>query len=226
MKLNTSTFLVPVAWEILLTVSINAQVFQKIDLATVIIFFIFFQIWQGTVCSLLELSVVHIILVTIPNNTTVISYGVPILSLLIGISRDRFFQFLNKLYFVIVLLITSLTDKKQRRRSTIPIFVLSILFFPVILGVLGVATVMSAPLLTLFTLPLFFIGFPRPNKFWPEAVGASANSNADSMFYMQVAPKLSQTLRKAFADGSLGKVFICWHCMSLACNMGYTYLYF
>lgn len=140
-----------------------------------------------------------------PDNTTVISFGVPVLSLLIGLSRDRFFQFLNKLYFVTILLITSLTDKKQRRKSTVPIFVLSILFFPVILGVIAIATVMSAPLLALFTLPLFFIGFPRPNKFWPEAVGASANSNPDTMFYMQVAPKLSQTLRAAFADGSLGK---------------------
>ncbi|XP_076098379.1 pecanex-like protein 4 [Mytilus galloprovincialis] len=166
---------------------------------------VFRWIWQGTVSSLLELSIVHIILVAIPNNTTVISYGVPILSLLIGLSRDRFFQFINKLYFVFTLLITSVSDKKQRRKSTIPIFVLSILFFPVVLGIIGAATVLSAPLLSLFTLPLFFIGFPRPNKFWPEAVGASANSNPDTMFYMQVAPKLSQTLRAAFADGSLGE---------------------
>jgi hypothetical protein len=73
------------------------------------------------------------------------------------------------------------------------------------MGIIGMATLISAPLLSLFTLPLFFIGFPRPNKFWPEAVGASANSNSDSVFYMQVAPKLSQTLRAAFADGSLGE---------------------
>lgn len=164
-----------------------------------------FQIWQGTVSSLLELSIIHIILVTIPTDSTVILYGVPILSLLVGISRDRFFQFLYKLYLVFTLLVTSVTDKKQRRKSTVPILVMSIVFFPFILGLVVVATVLSAPLLSLFTLPLFFIGFPRPNKFWPEAVGASANSNPDTMFYMQVAPKLSLTLQAAFADGSLGE---------------------
>jgi hypothetical protein len=76
---------------------------------------IILQIWQGTVSSLLELSVVHIILITIPNNSTVVLYGVPILSLLIGLSRDRLFQFLYKLYFVFHILFLMFSEKNEKK---------------------------------------------------------------------------------------------------------------
>ncbi|XP_060062887.1 pecanex-like protein 4 [Ylistrum balloti] len=166
---------------------------------------VFRWVWQSTPNSLLELSITHLILVTLSTNSTVAEFGLPILSLIIGLCRDRFFQFLNKLYFCVSLLISSWTDKKQRRGSTAVIIFLSIILFPVVLGIILVATALSAPLLPLFTLPIFFITFPRPSKFWPEAVGASANVCADSMFYRQFAPKFAEVLRTAFADGSLGE---------------------
>ena len=141
----------------------------------------------------------------LPGNGTITSWGVPLLLLVAGLCRDRFYQLLNKLYFLTVLLATSWTDKKQRLAITATIIFLSLLFFPLVFAVIVAAAVLSAPLLPLFTLPLFFIGFPRPQKFWPEGVGASANVCADSVYYKQFAPQFAKSLRTAFANGSLGE---------------------
>ena len=59
--------------------------------------FLVVQIWQSTVNSLLELSITHIILVTMDTNTNVIKFGVPILSLIIG-------KFFIQMYIHFVLL--------------------------------------------------------------------------------------------------------------------------
>lgn len=166
---------------------------------------VFRWVWQNTVHSLLELSVVHIVMVTNTSNSIVTMLGVPVLAMIIGLCRDRFYQFLNKTYFFFTLLISSWSDKKQRRGSTIPIIIISFILLPVILAIIILASAISVPLLPLFTLPLFFISFPRPLRSWPEPVGASANSCPDTNFYKQLAPELSKAFSTAFSDGSLGE---------------------
>ncbi|KAK3580880.1 hypothetical protein CHS0354_032942 [Potamilus streckersoni] len=193
-----------------LSVTSSSTFCRNPDLATAVwytfgIVRAFRWIWQSTVHSLLELSVVHIIQVVLSDNSTLSSLGVPILALIVGICRDRFFQVLNKLYFFFTLLITSWTDKKQRRESTIPIITVSVILFPVIFCLVLLASVISASLLPLFTLPVFFLAFPRPLRSWPEPVGASASACPDTNFYKQLAPVLSKTLWKGFASGSLGE---------------------
>lgn len=163
-----------------------------------------FQIWQSTIHSLLELSVVHIVMVTMDTNSTVITWSVPILAMLAGLCRDRLYQFSNKVYFFVTLLISSWTDKKQRRGSTIPIIVVSVVLFPLILGIIAIAAALSVPLLALFTLPIVFFSFPRPLRSWPEEVGASANVCPDTNFYKQLVPELSKAFSTSFANGSLG----------------------
>ena len=168
----------------------------------------YFQIWQSTVHSLLELSIVHVILVTLDDNSSIMTYGVPIISMTVCISRDRLYQFLDKIYFFFALIISSWSDKKQRRSSTIPIIIISLTLFPVIIGLIVLASALSVPLLPLFTLPVFFISFPRPLRSWPEEVGSSANTCPDTNFYKQLAPELSKAFSTAFANGSLGKTTI------------------
>ncbi|XP_046577291.1 pecanex-like protein 4 [Haliotis rubra] len=159
--------------------------------------------WQSSVHALLEMSVLHIF--TLASSATVTSLGAPLLLLIIGLARDRLFQLMNKLYFFFVLISTSWLDKKQRRGSTAIVIFLSLIFFPIILAILGAAAALSAPLLPLFTLPLFFIGFPRPQKFWAEAVGGSANVCTDTVYYRQFTPQFARGLKAAFANGSLGE---------------------
>ncbi|WAR18991.1 PCX4-like protein [Mya arenaria] len=165
----------------------------------------FRAIWQSTVHSLLELSIVHLVLVTMDTNTTVTEWGVPILAMLTCLCRDRFYQLCNKLYFFISLLISSWTDKKQRRGSTVPIIVLSIIFFPLVFGIIGIASALAVPLLPLFTLPIVFFSFPRPLRSWPEEVGASSNSCPDTNFYRQLAPELAKAFSSGCANGSIGE---------------------
>ncbi|KAK0050290.1 pecanex-like protein 4 isoform X2 [Biomphalaria pfeifferi] len=162
-------------------------------------------IWQKTTHALLEVSVIHIILVTLPDNSIVQTLRAPILLLITCAVRDRLTQISNKLFYVLALIVSSWNNKKQRRRSTACIMMLNFFFFPVVLVVVLAASVLSAPLLCLFTLPLFFIGFPRPNKFWPEPVGSSASTCPDSVYYRQITVELAKALSSAFANGSLGE---------------------
>lgn len=162
--------------------------------------------WQSTAYALFEMSVVHIIVTTMPANATMnVTLGLPILLLIASLVRDRAFQLANKLFFFFTLLLSSWTDKKQRRGSTIPTIVLSLFLFPLVAVVTATAAALSAPLLPLFTLPIFFVAFPRPQRFWPEPVGASANACPDTVYYRQLAPMLSRSLRTGFATGSLGE---------------------
>ncbi|XP_013381869.1 pecanex-like protein 4 [Lingula anatina] len=162
-------------------------------------------IWQSPSQSLLEISVIHIINYVIPSGTLSWTSSVDIATQLLisGLCRDRLFQVLSKLYFFMVTLVTSWTDKKQRHVSTVPTIVLSVLFFPVVLAIIAISAALSAPLLPIFTLPIFLVGFPRPNKAWPASVGASANKNADTVYYEQLSHQLAAPLRTAFANGSL-----------------------
>lgn len=164
-----------------------------------------FQIWQGTPQALLEVTAIHILNIAFADNTFVQSTHKATLLLLISLAWDRLYQLLNKLYFYFTTLISSWTDKKQRHKSTIPTIVLSCIFFPVVFAVIATSAALATPLLPFFTLPIFLIGFPRPIRSWPAAVGSSANKNADTVYYEQLAQQLAKPLRTGFANGSLGK---------------------
>jgi hypothetical protein len=58
-----------------------------------------------------------------------------------------------------------------RRPYAIVLFQLNLLLFPVVVGVILLTSLVSAPLLPLFTLPVFCPTFPRPARFWPGTTG-------------------------------------------------------
>lgn len=125
-------------------------------------------------------------------------------SLQVGIMRDRLIQFISKLQFAVTVLLASWTEKK-RRKSTTTLCILNIVFSPIVLVFIVLSTLLSSPLLPLFTLPLFLVGFPRPVQSWPGAVGTTACVCADTVYYYQMVPRLTTALRSAMAAGSLGK---------------------
>lgn len=126
------------------------------------------------------------------------------MSLQVGIMRDRLIQFISKLQFAVTVLSTSWTEKK-RRKSTTTLCIVNIIFSPFLLVLIVFSTLLSSPLLPLFTLPLFLVGFPRPIQSWPGAVGSTACVCADTVYYRQMAPGLTTALQSAMAAGSLGK---------------------
>ncbi|MBZ3871668.1 Pecanex-like protein 4 [Sciurus carolinensis] len=127
-----------------------------------------------------------------------------VLAGLVGIMRDRLIQLISKLQFAATVLVASWTEKKQRRKTTATLCILNIVFSPFVMVIIVFSTLLSSPLLPLFTLPVFFVGFPRPIQVWPGAVGTTACVCADTVFYSQMVPSLTAALQTAMASGSLG----------------------
>ncbi|XP_047591593.1 pecanex-like protein 4 isoform X1 [Lutra lutra] len=165
----------------------------------------FRMVWQHTENALLEtviVSVVHLLI----SSTDVWwnrSVDTGIRLLIVGIMRDRLIQFISKLQFAVTVLLASWTEKK-RRKSTTTLCILNIVFSPFVLVFLIFSTLLSSPLLPLFTLPLFLVGFPRPVQIWPGAVGTAACVCTDTVYYDQMVPGLTTALQAAMAAGSLG----------------------
>ncbi|XP_072424488.1 pecanex-like protein 4 [Chiloscyllium punctatum] len=163
-------------------------------------------VWQNTENALLEVVVIAIVRLATVHSSLVWwnSIGTGIQLLMVGIIRDRFFQATSKLKFALTVLVSSWTEKKQRRKSSSVIITLNVILFPVVLTVIGLASALSAPLLPLFTLPVFLVGFPRPSKSWPGSVGAAACVCPDSVYYQHMMHNLANAFSKAFSAGSLG----------------------
>ncbi|XP_024587226.1 pecanex-like protein 4 isoform X2 [Neophocaena asiaeorientalis asiaeorientalis] len=165
----------------------------------------FRMVWQNTENALLEtviVSSVHLLI----SNTDIwwnrnLDTGIRLL--LVGIMRDRLIQFISKLQFAVTVLLASWTEKK-RRKSTTTLCVLNIVFSPFVLVFIVFSALLSSPLLPLFTLPLFLVGFPRPIQSWPGVVGTTACVCADTVYYYQMVPSLNTALQSAMAAGSLG----------------------
>ncbi|XP_047922222.2 pecanex-like protein 4 isoform X2 [Anser cygnoides] len=167
---------------------------------------IFRMVWQNTENALLDIVVVSVaqMLVLSPDLWWNRSLDTGIRLLLVGVLRDRLLQFVSKLQFAIAILLTSWTEKKQRRKSTATLITLNVVFFPILLIFVALSALLSSPLLPLFTLPVFLIGFPRPIRSWPGPVGATACVCSDTVYYQQMVPSLAVALQSALAAGSLG----------------------
>ncbi|NXB10967.1 PCX4 protein, partial [Cnemophilus loriae] len=167
---------------------------------------IFRMVWQNTENALLDMVVVSAaqMLVFNPDLWWNRSLDTGIKLLLVGLLRDRLLQFVSKLHFAIAILLTSWTEKKQRRRSSAALIALNVAFFPVLLALVAVSALLSSPLLPLFTLPVFLVGFPRPLRSWPGPVGGTACVCSDTVYYRQLVPSLAAALQSALAAGGLG----------------------
>ncbi|XP_050192193.1 pecanex-like protein 4 isoform X1 [Myiozetetes cayanensis] len=167
---------------------------------------IFRMVWQNTENALLDIVIVSIaqMLVFNPDLWWNRSLDTGIRLLLVGLLRDRLLQFVSKLHFALAILLTSWTEKKQRRKSTATLITLNVVFFPILLTLIAISALLSSPLLPLFTLPVFLVGFPRPVRSWPGPVGATACVCPDTVYYQQLVPSLAVALQSALATGSLG----------------------
>ncbi|XP_071383848.1 pecanex-like protein 4 isoform X2 [Centroberyx affinis] len=164
-------------------------------------------VWQSSEDALLQMVVVVSVRLAVGDNTLQgwDNLGTGVQLLLVGLLIDRVVQFLAKLKFTLTVLVTSWTEKKQRRQSAGTLLALNASLCPLLLAVLTLSAMLSAPLLPLFTLPIFLVGFPRPQRSWPGPVGTACPC-PDSIFYQQMSGSLASALRTAFARGSLGSL--------------------
>lgn len=164
-------------------------------------------VWQSSEDALLQMAVVILVRLAAGNKALPgwDSLGTGVQLLLVGLLIDRLTQFIAKLKFTLTVLVTSWTEKKQRRQSAGTLLALNASLCPLLLAVVTLSALLSAPLLPLFTLPIFLVGFPRPQRSWPGPVGTACPC-PDSIFYQQMSGSLASALRMAFARGSLGSL--------------------
>ncbi|XP_053357562.1 pecanex-like protein 4 isoform X1 [Clarias gariepinus] len=161
--------------------------------------------WQSSEEALLQMAVV--VLVRLADGGGVAhqwhDLGIGVQLIVVSLVSDRLSQFLLKLKFALTVLITSWTETKQRRQSAGALLGLNVALCPLLVGVLVLSALLSAPLLPLFTLPVFLVGFPRPLRSWPGTPGTACPC-PDSIYYQQLSARLASALTHAFASGALG----------------------
>ena len=93
-------------------------------------------------------------------------------------------------------------DRVSRRSYAGCLFQLNLVAAPAVAALVIFSSLVSAPMLAVFTLPVFFMAFPRPLKFWPGAVGSTEDSEAkgsseEAAYYAQMLPSLVSSLHRA-----------------------------
>ncbi|XDV50470.1 hypothetical protein PO909_019524 [Leuciscus waleckii] len=164
----------------------------------------FRMVWQSSEAALLQM--VLVVIIRLAGGHRVARWhelGTTVQLILVSLVVNRVSQFVCKLSFALTVLITSWTESKQRRQSAGTLLALNAALCPLLLAVVALSALLSAPLLPLFTLPVFLVGFPRPLRSWPGTPGTACPC-PDSVYYQQLCKRLASALRPALANGAFG----------------------
>ncbi|XP_060781122.1 pecanex-like protein 4 isoform X1 [Neoarius graeffei] len=184
----------------------DASLYKSHTMASAIGFTRAFRtVWQSSEEALLQMVVV--VMVRLADGGGLAhqwhDLGTGLQLIVVSLVSDRLSQFLLKLKFALTVLITSWTETKQRRQSAGVLLALNMALCPLLVAVVMLSALLSAPLLPLFTLPVFLVGFPRPLRSWPGTPGTACPC-PDSIYYQQISTRLASALTQAFANGGLG----------------------
>ena len=167
-------------------------------------------IWQNPDSALTEAAIYHIVkhlsLIgnTLPESLKVLEQSDMFQLVLISFVWSRIVEFIEKIYLCPVLLFSSIEDRASRRNYAFLMFQVTCIMSPVIVLVTALASIISAPLLPMFTLPVFFLTFPRPSRFWPGPIGDNATTSSDSIYYEQAASNVLGKFNEAARTMRLG----------------------
>lgn len=147
-----------------------------------------------------------LLLLTLPQDSTWIRLGVGTQALIVGVGLEVCGNVLLKLWLIFTYYLTFIMRDRQKTHCWLytTILVVGPLLLPFILAVVVFSSVVSAPLLPLFTLPVFLLSFPRTQRFWPSLVnyGSSYTKCKDSVYYQQAVPELTRALSMMCSKGS------------------------
>ena len=169
-------------------------------------------IWQNPDSALMEAAIFHMVKhynvldSILPESLrgTALEKSQVFQLVLVSFVLSRVTQFIEKIYLCPVLLFSSIEDRASRRNYAFLIFQVTCIMSPVIVMVTALASIISAPLLPLFTLPVFFLTFPRPSRFWPGPIGDNATASPDSIYYEQAASSVLSKFNEAARTMRLG----------------------
>ena len=163
--------------------------------------------WQNAHVAHSELFLVSLLLLILPESGNVwIDLGVGIQTLIVGLSLDVCGDLLLKLRFAFTISSAFIVNdrKKLPRWQYVLIIMGLLLLLPLSLVAILLSSIISAPLLAIFTLPVFLVSFPRTNRFWPSLLnyGSSYHNCSDSVYYQQDTLELSRVIHEVFLTGS------------------------
>ena len=148
-----------------------------------------------------------ILQLALPTDSTWAIFGLGTQALIVGAALTVGANFLQKVSFVAKQFISFAIDRKQRTYLFLNIIILvgTILFLPLVLAIILASSILSAPLLPLFTLPIFFVSFPRPRRFWPSLIdyGSSYSKCNDSIYYQQAEAEIARVLSTSISSGTV-----------------------
>ncbi|XP_050739009.1 pecanex-like protein 4 [Eriocheir sinensis] len=170
------------------------------------------QIWQFPQASFLQLSIYYILDVVWRRGG--VSSGGPlgawaaispaVRMLILSVAHLWGARVLHRLSTVLLFLMTPFTEKKHKNSVNFFLLGFNLALSPVLLALVIVSAMLCAPLLPVFTLPVFLLGFPRPLRFWSYPVGRASNSCEDSVYYQQLTPHVMLALHAHLQAGALG----------------------
>jgi len=116
--------------------------------------------------------------------------------LVISFLLNRLRVLISTIHFAATLTVSAFVTPKLRPRKPVAVGITAVVLLPFhLLMILG-AAVLNAPLIAVFGLPIFVMGFPRPARFWPslEFVTGPVAADSESGFYKQIWPGLRMRL--------------------------------
>ena len=154
-------------------------------------------VWQNTDCLLLEVVIYQLyVWLHLPQPTEEVS--LPVCLMAVSLLRDRLRQIIDKTFLLVTVSVSAMVS----RRSYAPHLIkLNFILAPAVLAVVAMTSAIGAPILPLFTLPVFLVSCPRTVRFWPDQQEEKGDQVSEEAAYYH---QLSEPLVTAIHQTSLG----------------------
>lgn len=152
-----------------------------------------------------------------------ISWSLGARLLFVSVVRQRLIALLQRMQYATHLSRVTSAIPKLRHPVTGKVLLANVVLFPFLLLVLVLSAMLESPLVALFTLPCFLVGYPRPRHGHPELSPDSTplSKGVEGLFYSILAPSLLKDLVPRWRFGALstqpGMLLFCRSHERLAC---------
>ncbi|ORX87421.1 hypothetical protein BCR32DRAFT_289392 [Anaeromyces robustus] len=173
-------------------------------------------LWQCPIPSLMHNCVFYILEIIFHNE----KWWKDTNPLLIMIVITYIFQILqqckDKFLYACHSVASFMTDRKQYvKYQALAIFFI-ILYTPILLLVILISSMFNSPIVPIFGLPIFVIGYPRPVRQWPKfeiETNYTTSSTSDSLIYRDFTINLKKVINKGMSKGrystKVGEMYLC-----------------
>jgi hypothetical protein len=160
-------------------------------------------------------DVVLVVAVESKEESSFLRWSLGLRLLVISLARQRIAAVFARAGFVFYLSWAAHRIPKLWHRATPRLLVTNLVLCPFLLLVVCVSALLESPLLALFTLPCFVVGYPRPRYGHPEVSfdGTTNIKGMEGLFYSILAPSLLEGLRPIWRSRSIdprpGSILLC-----------------